>query len=610
MGDEDFFPKYEWESVAKILDLEGLVRWGNQAIKLEGNAIGSSYAAVVEILKGDELVALKFSQNNLSTDGFTALMNMLLYKYNLEYFGIERNSLDLLAFQSCANMLRVNQTLISLSISDCGLDDGHIGCIAQQLEYNNRSLLQLDLSNNNIGDKGAHSIADALCSNYILTTVCLQNNLIGEDGGNALLNAFQKGGNYALTRLELDGNNIGDVKTKIEVEIGKNYRLQRDSFKYASDFAMEAPWRTFRLNVVGQHRSGKTCLVKRLLNEAFDRNYTPTVGVVNKPVQARIDGTPWRKHGFRPLNGYCTDFLGRFATIRLDKVLEEKDKEILQEKSTNTNRMSLILTKSANMKDKAKQSRMSKERRLSAEPRAPRRSVRDSMISTVTSIFKRNKNFKFDETAFRFYNDDQYDPSNVLYEEDEMNKQFHPVVMAKARRERDNMGFNIYEFSGQRIYYCLYHSFLVENGVYVLTFNMVKLLSSDKKCELECIRYLNYWLKTIKYNSPGAYVALVGTHLDKVKLAVKQRYQETGENIPVEVYIEECQYKLDERLAVVFSELDEKNSAQAELQAKRLAAALVGESLTRINLVKNTDKIRFFPVSLYNGKFLRLGLIF
>ncbi|KAG0064941.1 hypothetical protein BGZ89_008736 [Linnemannia elongata] len=72
----------------------------------------------------------------------------------------------------------------------------------------NSTLTSLDLRNNLIGDNGAQALAEALKTNSTLTTLKLWSNSIGPDGARALSEALKT--NSTLTTLDLLDNSIGD----------------------------------------------------------------------------------------------------------------------------------------------------------------------------------------------------------------------------------------------------------------------------------------------------------------------------------------------------------------------------------------------------------------
>jgi len=72
---------------------------------------------------------------------------------------------------------------------------------------NNRTLVDLGLSRNKIGDGGATAIAEALIINSTLQRLRLSMNPIGNDGATAMAMAVRS--TRTLRQLELSDNNIG-----------------------------------------------------------------------------------------------------------------------------------------------------------------------------------------------------------------------------------------------------------------------------------------------------------------------------------------------------------------------------------------------------------------
>ena len=75
---------------------------------------------------------------------------------------------------------------------------------------------------------------------------------------------------------------------------------------------------------------------------------------------------------------------------------------------------------------------------------------------------------------------------------------------------KDAIRMSIWDYGGQMVFYTLHHLFLTQYGVYLIVFNMQKLLDSVD----ESTEYLLFWLNSIKLHAPNAPVLLVGTFLD------------------------------------------------------------------------------------------------
>ena len=71
--------------------------------------------------------------------------------------------------------------MLVLSMADVGMKAGDIKAFSEGLAAN-RTLRSLDLSNNNVGDRGMQDICLALETNYALHTLHLNHTKIGDKG--------------------------------------------------------------------------------------------------------------------------------------------------------------------------------------------------------------------------------------------------------------------------------------------------------------------------------------------------------------------------------------------------------------------------------------------
>ena len=97
--------------------------------------------------------------------------------------------------------------MFSLDLSFNELESSCAQQIAQLLSWKTSILQVLDVSNNNIRDRGAKFIATALENNEHLEVLNLSSNAITESGGTSLAKALQH--NQSLRSLDLSENPIG-----------------------------------------------------------------------------------------------------------------------------------------------------------------------------------------------------------------------------------------------------------------------------------------------------------------------------------------------------------------------------------------------------------------
>ena len=101
-----------------------------------------------------------------------------------------------------------NCKLSSLSLDDNNVTDKGAECLAEALKHSNCKLNSLNLSNNNVTDKGAECLAEALKhSNCKLNSLNLSNNNVNDKGAECLAKAL-KHSNCKLNSLYLSRNNV------------------------------------------------------------------------------------------------------------------------------------------------------------------------------------------------------------------------------------------------------------------------------------------------------------------------------------------------------------------------------------------------------------------
>jgi hypothetical protein len=142
-----------------------------------------------------------------------------------------------------AAALRLNSTLVRLSLIGSRINDSGAAAIADSLKLNstlqelvlgwncigdvgavaiaealklNTSLQKLSLNDNLIKDSGATAIAEALKLNTSLQKLSLNVNLIKDSGATAIAGALQR--NSTLLQLNLEGKSITDLGVKAIVE--------------------------------------------------------------------------------------------------------------------------------------------------------------------------------------------------------------------------------------------------------------------------------------------------------------------------------------------------------------------------------------------------------
>ncbi|KAG0344125.1 hypothetical protein BG004_004712, partial [Podila humilis] len=179
----------------------------------EGTQILSTFLAT----GSTTLTTLFIGKNNIGNKGTQALAEALKTNRTLSTLDLWSNSIGNIGAQALAETLRINSTLTTLEIRKNFIGDTGTKALAEALKPNNdisdnsdnnTVLTHLDLRNNLLGDDGAEALAEALETNSTLTDLHLDSNRISDKGAFALVKSLSEK-NLALVTLTLENNMIG-----------------------------------------------------------------------------------------------------------------------------------------------------------------------------------------------------------------------------------------------------------------------------------------------------------------------------------------------------------------------------------------------------------------
>lgn len=125
------------------------------------------------------LTALNLANNNIGTNGITAIANALVTNNTLTWLNLSSNNIDSECIESLCHMLRTNKCLKTLRMCDNDIKFVDILLITGALCENN-TLSMLFLKLKYLSDTEINTIADILIFNYTIT-------LFGQDVVNAKL---------------------------------------------------------------------------------------------------------------------------------------------------------------------------------------------------------------------------------------------------------------------------------------------------------------------------------------------------------------------------------------------------------------------------------------
>ncbi|GBG31836.1 Rab family GTPase [Hondaea fermentalgiana] len=305
---------------------------------------------------------------------------------------------------------------------------------------------------NDLGPNGAKALAGALVMNS------LSSNPIGDDGVVALASALQE-----------NSTSLEELKAHLKLVMG-----EVQSLNLAAQEALKANesvrWGRAKLIVVGKVSVGKTAMVRSLLNQAFNPDYDPTVGVDLALLYTR----DWKMSG-KIDNADLGVQLAKYAY---------RQRNLAQRLSR----------------------RMSK---VAARLSVPRKSVRDTMRASAS----RGQVPHFDEKEI----------SQAL----ETPVRLH--AKEQAHKPDEEVSFMIWDHSGQEMFHSLHRLFLTQHGVYALVFDMREVLGKTRRAGVlderdlehlasqeDALKALRFWIGSIRLHAPNASIVIVGTHLDQV----------------------------------------------------------------------------------------------
>ena len=87
------------------------------------------------------------------------------------------------------------------------------------------------------------------------------------------------------------------------------------------------------------------------------------------------------------------------------------------------------------------------------------------------------------------------------------------ALFEKEKRKASSVKVNIWDFAGHHLYETMHHLFLNSRSLYLVVFNLLRMV----ECEEKCLATIHYWLNSIAvHTSTSSPIFVVGTHRGKV----------------------------------------------------------------------------------------------
>ncbi|CAF3525778.1 unnamed protein product [Rotaria sp. Silwood1] len=202
----------------------------------------AQYTVLGKLFSHDFLyTSIHLNDCNLSSEALQAFLHGLVTNTTCRTLQLKGNSIHGAGTEALASVLRKNQTLQNLRLewNQIGaMDSPAFSSFCDALSVN-KSLIELDLRNNDISHVGGSELAAALKRNVTLRVLDLRWNNIGLVGSRALLAACQS--NSTLNELHLTGNNVpDDIMQNINNALAKNTEKRQIHFGHSQNMAVLA----------------------------------------------------------------------------------------------------------------------------------------------------------------------------------------------------------------------------------------------------------------------------------------------------------------------------------------------------------------------------------
>ena len=245
-----FLDRFDQKCKKRIFNMEGQYIGANAAIEIANiiaenyhfinlniskNSIGDVGARCIAaaLRQNTTVVHINLSNNGIGHEGAAELFEMLEENETIVSFklnsleGLNRNRIDSRGMRPLATSLKSNQVLAFLDLSGSSITAEGLPYLAAGLE-GNKSLISLNISDNELGPKCQQLVKSLTGSN--LLELDISNNRLGDAGVQVLLGLFNHtvGSMTKLQTLDISGNSItGFGATKIFDVIAKNNSIRK-----------------------------------------------------------------------------------------------------------------------------------------------------------------------------------------------------------------------------------------------------------------------------------------------------------------------------------------------------------------------------------------------
>jgi len=321
----------------------------------------------------------------------------------------------------------------------------------------------------------------------------------------------------------------------------------------------KVPWRRSKLMIVGQGKAGKTATVRSLLGLSFEPEWVSTVGAELTRTNTRTRSTNGKSESLWQVSKsnaatFTLEAAVRFGGRRPKESLPKEEKIAIKKEA--------------------------RERKVALKDLF-RENVTEDQVSSLP-INKKEIKSQIERVGER---DGTADIG--------MKKFAHHVIM-NSDTDENAISFNIWDYGGQEVFYTLHHLFLTRYGVYMVVFDLREVETSVS----EVIRYLTFWLNSVRMHASSAPVLIVGTHLDTLEEMSMEDIDDVLKEVLGQDYSNFPQVHVNEEEGLCFFPVDNKSGLGIE--RIRLALETVTVSQDYINTQVSFRWIRCLDTMLDN----------
>uniref|UniRef100_A0A7S3PM47 non-specific serine/threonine protein kinase n=1 Tax=Aplanochytrium stocchinoi TaxID=215587 RepID=A0A7S3PM47_9STRA len=397
-----------------------------------------------------------------------------------------------------AEALMVNNALTSLDLARNGIGDDGAAHIAEALQVNS-VLIDLVINDNEIHDRGAESVAEALEVNQTLFYLGIFNKSIGRAGHRRLIEALLT--NTSLVEMTISAE-IGLERQQLDKQLLENKKKRQQTFLDTLESNHKTSWSRSRIMFVGQGRAGKSATVRSLLGHDFEENLDSTVGAFVSESESTGKDVNWKSMKTKEAGEHASRFAAR--------ILFDKSRQPRKRKTKRKSNLPSLVWKS--LPRMFTRTGMNNNNNFNDVPEVTEQNNNDlTGAPNVNPIVVVNNNEPQEVWEEEWFDDVVEEEDEVLVDEKDIFRQYNENLFFDA----ESLMLSLWDFGGQDVFYSMHHMFLTKSGVYVLVFDMRQIL--DENTTEEAVKYLQFWLNSIKLHAPHAPLLIAGTFLEDIE---------------------------------------------------------------------------------------------